>query len=54
LYSNNGTIIREGFEAKVNPFDMYAIEESIRLKEKYGGEVIALSMGPTQAESSLR
>ena len=33
---------------------MYAIEESIRLKEKFGGEVIALSMGPPQAEKSLR
>lgn len=48
------TLIREGVEATVNPFDMYAIEESVRLKERYGGEVTAVSMGPPQAEASLR
>jgi electron transfer flavoprotein alpha/beta subunit len=48
------TLIREGVESIINPFDMYAIEEGIRIKEKYGGEVIALSMGPPQVESSLK
>lgn len=48
------TLMREGVEAIINPFDMYAIEEGLRLKEKYGGSVIALSMGPQQAESALR
>jgi len=48
------TLIREGVESIINPFDMYALEEGIRLKEKFGGEVIALSMGPPQAERSLR
>ena len=48
------TLIREGVESIINPFDMYAIEEGIRLKERLGGEVIALSMGPPQAEKSLR
>lgn len=52
--SKTGTLIREGVEAAVNPFDMYAIEEAIRLKERYGGEVTAISMGPPQAESCLR
>ena len=47
-------IIREGVEAIINPFDTYALEESLRLKEKYGGETIVLSMGPPQAESALR
>ena len=47
-------IIREGVAAIINPFDTYALEESIRLKEKYGGETIVLSMGPPQAESALR
>ncbi|MCW4038870.1 MAG: electron transfer flavoprotein subunit beta/FixA family protein [Candidatus Bathyarchaeota archaeon] len=49
-----GTLQREGIEAVVNPLDMYAIEEGIRLKEKHGGTVIALSMGPPQAENALR
>lgn len=47
-------IIREGVESIINPFDTYAIEEALRLKEKYGGETIVLSMGPSQAESALR
>jgi electron transfer flavoprotein beta subunit len=33
---------------------MYAIEEAVRLKEKYGGKAIALTMGPPQAETVLR
>lgn len=48
------TLIREGVESIINPFDMYAIEESIRLKERTGGKVTALSMGPPQAEAALR
>ncbi len=47
-------IIREGVSAIINPFDTYALEEAIRLKERYGGETIVLSMGPPQAESALR
>jgi electron transfer flavoprotein beta subunit len=48
------TLIREGVESIVNPFDMYAIEEGLRLREKLGGKVTALSMGPPQAEAALR
>lgn len=48
------TLIREGVESIINPFDMYAIEEALRLKEKLGGKVTALCMGPPQAESALR
>jgi electron transfer flavoprotein beta subunit len=48
------TLIREGVEAIINPFDMYALEEGIRVKERYGGKVIALSMGPPQVETALR
>jgi electron transfer flavoprotein beta subunit len=48
------TLIREGVESIVNPFDMYAIEESLRLREKLGGTVTAITMGPPQAESALR
>ena len=46
-------IVREGSKAIVNPFDLYAIEEAVAIKEKAGGEVIALSMGPEKAKSAL-
>jgi len=48
------TLMREGVESIVNPFDMYAIEEALRFKQKLGGKVTALSMGPPQAEAVLR
>lgn len=48
------TLIREGVKSIINPFDMYAIEEAIRLKEKFGGKTTVISMGPPQAESALR
>ncbi len=47
-------IVREGIKAILNPFDTYALEEGIQLRDKLGGEVIALSMGPPKAEESLR
>jgi electron transfer flavoprotein beta subunit len=48
------TLVREGVKSIINPFDMYAIEEGVRLKEKFGGEVTVITMGPPQAESALR
>jgi len=51
---DTNTLIREGVESIINPFDFYALEEALRLKEKYGGKVTALSMGPPQVESALR
>ncbi|MCU0666015.1 MAG: electron transfer flavoprotein subunit beta/FixA family protein [Candidatus Omnitrophica bacterium] len=48
------TLIREGVKSIINPFDMYAIEEAIRLKEKTNGKVLVLTMGPAQAESALK
>jgi electron transfer flavoprotein alpha/beta subunit len=49
-----GTLLREGVESIVNPFDTYALEEAVRIKEELGGEVVVVSMGPPQAESALR
>ena len=49
-----GTLKREGVEAIINPFDEYAIEEAVRLKEKVGGKVTVVTMGPPQAEVALR
>jgi electron transfer flavoprotein beta subunit len=50
-----GTLIRDGVEAIVNPFDEYAIEEALRIKERVGGCVVkAITMGPPQAENTLK
>ncbi len=46
-------IVRENSKAILNPFDLYAVEEAVRLRERNGGEVIALSMGPESAKSVL-
>jgi electron transfer flavoprotein beta subunit len=48
------TLVRAGVESISNPYDMVALEEGIRLKEKYGGMVTAICMGPPQGEASLR
>ena len=48
------TLIREGVQSVINPFDMYAIEEGVRLKERFGGKTTVISMGPPQAEAALR
>jgi electron transfer flavoprotein beta subunit len=49
-----GTLKREGVEAIINPFDEYAIEEAVRLKERTGGKCTVITMGPPQAETALR
>ena len=48
------TLIREGVQSILNPFDTYAVEEALRIKEKLGGKVTAVTMGPPQAEAVLR
>ncbi|MDD5745722.1 MAG: electron transfer flavoprotein subunit beta/FixA family protein [Candidatus Omnitrophica bacterium] len=48
------TLIREGVQSIVNPFDMYAIEEALRLRERFQGKVTVITMGPPQAEAALR
>lgn len=49
-----GTLIREGVPSIINPLDMHAIEAGLQIKEKVGGKVTVISMGPPQAESALR
>jgi electron transfer flavoprotein beta subunit len=49
-----GTLIRDGVPSIINPFDMHAIEAGLQLREKTGGNVTVLTMGPPQAESALR
>jgi electron transfer flavoprotein beta subunit len=48
------TLIREGVESIINPFDTYAIEEAVRLKERFTGKVTVVTMGPPQAEAALK
>ncbi|MBU1853233.1 MAG: electron transfer flavoprotein subunit beta/FixA family protein [Candidatus Omnitrophica bacterium] len=48
------TLIRSGVRCIINPFDMYAIEEGLRLKDKFEARVTVITMGPPQAEEALR
>ena len=47
------TMIRAGVPSIVNPDDVHAIEEAVRLKERFGGKVTVLTMGPSQATAAL-
>src|SRR5574344_63686 len=54
-WTENNTIQREGVESVINPFDTYAIETALRLKDKIRDtEVTSVSMGPPQASEMLK
>lgn len=54
-WTENNTIQREGLESIINPFDTYAIETALRLKQKYENvQITAITMGPPQAEEIIR
>ncbi len=46
-------LVREGVPLELNELDVYALTEAIRLRERHGGEVIAMTMGPPQAHEAL-
>ena len=48
------TLMREGVESIINPFDEYALEEALRLKDQFGARVTVVSMGPPQATVVIR
>ncbi|UOF91156.1 electron transfer flavoprotein subunit beta/FixA family protein [Fodinisporobacter ferrooxydans] len=50
----NEVIREDGMEFIINPYDEYAIEEAIRLRDEFGGEVTVLTVGPGRAENALR
>ncbi len=52
--AKTSTLVRQGVKGIINPFDTYALEEGVRLREKLGGKVTVISMGPPQADESLR
>ncbi len=54
INNETNTLVREGVESIINPFDTYAVEEGVRLKERFGGKVTILTMGPPQADVALR
>ena len=47
------TVIREGGRNIVNPFDRRSVTQAVELVERYGGEVVVMTMGPPQAEEAL-
>jgi len=49
-----GNLVRDGVPTLTNPLDTNAVEAAIQLKQKYGGKVTAITMGPPMAESTLR
>ena len=48
------TLIRQGVPSIVNPFDKNAVEAALQLKEKHGGKITVISMGPPQAKDALK
>jgi len=48
------TIMRQGVPTIINPYDLFSLEEALRLRDKFGGEVTVLTMGPPMASDSLR
>ena len=45
---------RQGVPVELNPFDRFAVRHAVALREAAGGEVVAMTMGPPQAEEALR
>jgi len=54
LDPKTNTLSREGVKSIMNPFDRHALEQAVCTREQAGGTVIALSMGPPQAQEMLR
>lgn len=54
LDPKTNTLAREGVESIMNPYDRHALEEAVAIKEKQGGTVTVVTMGPPQAEAVLR
>ena len=48
------TIMRQGVPTIINPYDLFALEAALRLRDVHGGTITVLTMGPPMAEDSLR
>lgn len=49
-----GVLKRDGVDSKMNPYDLYALETALRLREVHGGTVKVISMGPPQAKQIIK
>jgi len=49
-----GVLKRDGVDSKMNPYDLYAIETALRIKEQEGGTIKVISMGPPQAKDVIK
>lgn len=49
-----GVLKRDGVDSKMNPYDLYALETALRIKEKKGGHIKVISMGPPQAKAVIK
>lgn len=54
LVIENGAISEDGVELILNPYDEYAVEEAVKIKEESGAEVTVLTVGPDRSENVLR
>ena len=54
IHPVTNTIMRQGVPAIINPYDLFALEEALRLRDHFGGKVTVITMGPSQAEPALR
>lgn len=50
----NGQVSENGVKFVINPYDEYAVEEAVSIKEQHGGEVTVVTVGPSRAEAALR
>ncbi|WP_110114846.1 electron transfer flavoprotein subunit beta/FixA family protein [Bacillus sp. CGMCC 1.16541] len=51
---SNGRIAEDGAEFIINPYDEYAIEEAIQLKDQHGGDITVVTVGSEESEKELR
>ncbi|MCR5663801.1 MAG: electron transfer flavoprotein subunit beta/FixA family protein [Oscillospiraceae bacterium] len=49
-----GNLVRAGVPTLTNPLDLNALEAAVQVKERFGGEITLITMGPPMAESTLR
>lgn len=54
IHPVTNTIMRQGVPTIINPYDLFALEEALRLRDRFGGRVTVMTMGPPMAEASLR
>jgi electron transfer flavoprotein beta subunit len=49
-----GVLKRDGIDSKMNPYDLYALESALRIKEQVGGKISVITMGPPQASAVIK